>query len=203
MPPYQALQIPAGWNIEWNQLMDEDPSEENIHEFTGSSLWFASSPNRLRCIDVNWKPEGNIDGSFHLNVVNLVPQFNPRKNEMEYVGLWENPAFEFQTKNRLELVEKLEELLFLLKPYVDERILLKPGIVDEENEKLRLSLIHKGPTKESVVAIIKSNNTVLQNCLLDHPKIDIETLHMLREQCSTKALLNRVNQLLNSKKFRK
>lgn len=202
MPPYQALQIPAGWNIEWNQLMDEDPSEENIHEFTGSSLWFASSPNRLRCIDVNWRPEGNIDGCFHLTVVNLIPQFNPRINEMEYVGLWENPALEFQTKNRMELVDKIEELLFLLKPYVDERILLNPGIVDEDSEKLRLTLNQMGPTKETVQAIIKSRSAVLQNCLLDHPKIDAEALQILREQGATKGIKNKVHQLLNSKRFR-
>lgn len=154
----QPLKIPSGWNIEWNLLTETDPTEDTIHEFTGSSLLLISSHTRLKAIDVSWRPEGDINGAYQLQVIYLLPNFNTKTNTLDYEGVWEAPELEFSTKNRLELVDKLNHLLFYLKPYIDTRILLKPGVVDVTNEAIRQELLTNGLTEEIVAKIIVSNH---------------------------------------------
>lgn len=67
--------------------------------------------------------------------------FNAKTNTMEYEGVWDTPELEFTTKDRLVLVEKINHLLFYLQPYIDNRIMLKPGVVDELNEAIRQELL--------------------------------------------------------------
>jgi len=113
----QPLKIPSGWSVEWNLLTDTDPTKDTIHEFAGSSLLLINSPTRLKAIDVSWQPEGDINGAYQLQVINLLPKFNNKTNTIEYEGIWETPELEFSTRNRLELVNKINHLLFTLKPY--------------------------------------------------------------------------------------
>ncbi|MGY5353827.1 hypothetical protein [Wenyingzhuangia sp. IMCC45467] len=198
----QPLKIPSGWSVEWNLLTDTDPTEATIHEFTGSSLLLLNSHTRLKAIEVYWKPEGDLQGAFQLKVICLQPRFNAKTNMIEYDGLWEHPELEFSTQNRLELVEKINYLLFHLKPYIDTRILLKPGIVDEPNEAIRLELLDNGVTEEVAVKIIASNHKKLQELLLDHKEISKAVAEKLLEVGASKGVKNKAKQLLNSQTFR-
>ncbi|MDY0781086.1 hypothetical protein [Tenacibaculum sp. IB213877] len=198
----QPLKIPSGWLVEWNLLTDTDPTEDTIHEFTGSSLLLINSPTRLKAIDVSWKPEGDINGAYLLQVIYLLPKFNIKTNTLDYEGVWEAPELEFSTKNRLELVDKLNHLLFYLKPYTDTRILLQPGIVDEPNEAIRQELLDNGLTQEIAEKIIASNHKKLQELLLNHKAVSYTDVEKLARQGATKGVKNKAKQLLNSKQFR-
>lgn len=199
----QPLKIPSGWYVSWNLLTDIDPTEENIHEFSGSSLLLINSPSRLKAIDVSWRPEADINGSYELKVIILLPNFNSKTNLMEYDGLWEMPELEYSTKNRLELVDKVNELLWFTKPFNDPRILSEPGIVDEKNEAIRLELINIGITAELSLKIINSENKKLQDLLLDHKDITISTLEELSVKGTSKGIRNKALQMLKSRNFRK
>lgn len=198
----QPLKIPAGWLVDWNLLTETDPTENSIHEFTGSSLLLISSHTRLKAIDVSWRPEGDINGAYQLQVICLLPKFNSKTNTLDYEGIWENPELEFSTKNRLELVDKLNYLLFTLKPYTDTRILLKPGIVDEPNEAIRQELLANGLTEEILEKILASNHKKLQELLLDHEAVSYTEVEKLSQNGATKGVKNKAKQLLNSKRFR-
>ena len=197
----QPLKIPSGWSVEWNLLTETNPTENTIHEFTGSSLLLLNSLIRLKAIDVSWQPEGDINGAYLLQVIYLLPKFNAKTNTMEFEGLWETPELEFSTKNRLELVNKINHLLFYLTPYTDERILLKPGILDEPNEFIRQELL-KGLTPDIANKIIESNHKKLQELMLDHEAVSYANVEKLSQVGASKGVKNKAKQLLNSKQFR-
>ncbi|WP_147679192.1 hypothetical protein [Algibacter pacificus] len=198
----QPLKIPSGWSVDWNLLTETNPTEDTIHEFTGSSLLLITSHTRLKAIDVSWRPEGDINGAYQLKVICLLPKFNSKTNTLDYEGVWEEPEVEFSTKNRLELVDKLNHLLLYLKPYTDSRILLQPGVVDEPNESIRQELLTKGLTEEVVAKIMASNNKKLQELLLDHEAVSYADVEKLSQNGATKGVKNKAKQLLNSKQFR-
>ncbi|WP_299002408.1 hypothetical protein [uncultured Tenacibaculum sp.] len=198
----QSLKIPSGWSVEWNLLTDTDPTEDTINEFTGSSLLLINSHTRLKAIDVSWRPEGDINGAYQLQVICLLPKFNSKTNTIEYEGIWETPELEFTTKNRLELVDKLNHLLFYLKPYTDIRILLKPGVVDQPNETIRQELLANDLTEEISKKIIASNHKKLQELLLDYEAVSYADVEKLAQYGATKGVKNKAKQLLNSKQFR-
>ncbi len=198
----QPLKIPSGWSVEWNLLTETDPTKANIHEFTGSSLLLLNSSSRLKAIDVSWRPEGDISGAFQLQVICLRPTFNAKTNTMEYDGLWETPELEFQTKDRLELVAKINHLMFYLQPYTDNRIMLKPGVVDESNEGIRQELF-KGLTSDVATKIMASNHKELQDLLLEHSAVSKTMVEELAHSGASKGIRNKAKQLLNSKRFKK
>lgn len=197
----QPLKIPSGWSVEWNLFTETDPTKETIHQFTGSLLLLNSS-TRLKAIDVSWQPQGDINGAYHLQVIYLHPKFSVKTNTMEYEGVWEEPELEFSTKSRDVLVDNINELLFYLKPYQDKRILLQPGVVDEPNEAIRQALIANGLTKEVIDKILASNHKVLQDLLLDHQKIDKNTVENLIQNGASKGVKNKAKQLLQSARFK-
>lgn len=198
----QPLKIPSGWSVDWNLLTDTDPTEDTIHEFTGSSLLLISSYTRLKAIDVSWRPEGDMNGAYQLQVIYLLPKFNTKTNTIHYEGVWEAPELEFSTKNRLELVDKLNHLLFYLKPYTDTRILLQPGVVDEPNEAIRQELLTNGLKEKVIAKIMASNHKKLQELLLDHEAVSYADVEKLSKEGATKGVKNKAKQLLNSKQFK-
>jgi hypothetical protein len=110
-PCLQPLRITAGWNIEWNLFYEIDVTEESIHYFDSSSLLHISNHNILKAIDLDFRPEKDINGYFYLRVINLTAVENPKTKEIDYSGDWENLHFEFRSKNRIEIVEQIERLL--------------------------------------------------------------------------------------------
>lgn len=62
----QPLRIPAGWRIGWNTL--DVGMEADRDGIGGSSLFNATNEGRRFNIDLEFRPEFDPDGAFHLRV---------------------------------------------------------------------------------------------------------------------------------------
>lgn len=198
----QALRITSGWQIDYNQLYEVDPVAGFEDYFDGSSLLMLKNNTLLKLIDVEWRPEQDLNGEFRLVVLNFVENFNSKTNTFNSDPDWDNPFFTFTTKSRLELVEKIEELMRSLPVYVDPRITIKRGIVNDLSESYRLDLIKNGISSELIEKIITNGSAKIQNYILDHNKITRNILLLFSENGITKKVRNKANQKLNSKRFK-
>lgn len=63
----QPLRIPAGWSIGWNTL--NVGMAENHEGIGGSSTFNATNQGRRFNIDVEYRPEFDPEGAFHLTVI--------------------------------------------------------------------------------------------------------------------------------------
>ena len=63
----QPLRIPAGWSIGWNNLHVTSTVENG--DFGGSTIFHATNAGRGFNIDVEFRPEHDPEGSFHLTVL--------------------------------------------------------------------------------------------------------------------------------------
>ena len=109
----QPLRITAGWCIEWNLFYEVDPSKETMHYLDSSSLLHLENHQLMRAINLDFKPEKDVNGDFYLRVINLTKIIN-KKGHINYEGDWENPYFELKSKNRLEIVQEIERLVVQL-----------------------------------------------------------------------------------------
>lgn len=104
----QPLRIPTGWNVVWNRLEDVEPetlSEDDYGwiDFSQDMLLLSRIIKRKKReekteIDLGWYPDCDPDGKFCLRVI--------------CNGDWEHPFFEFSSRSKAEIVEKMEEWLF-------------------------------------------------------------------------------------------
>ena len=83
----QPLRVQAGWKIKYNLFTEVDPSEENIHEFQGSSLLSMHHESANRLIDLSWRPELDVNGRYILVVLNTLEIFNPNNNTIELASI--------------------------------------------------------------------------------------------------------------------
>ena len=198
----QPLRVISGWNVEWNTFYEVDPHKSTLHYFEGSSLLHLNNYNAKRAINLEWRPEADLNGCFLLRVINLIDNFNPKNNTLEYDGDWEHEHYSFTSKNRLEIVVVLERLMLQLGPFKDVRILKNRGEVDEPSESFRIELFENGISTELVSKIIEFGNSQIQSLLIDFSEIDKQTLQILAEKGFNKGVVNKAKQKLNSKKFR-
>ena len=112
----QPLRITSGWLIEWNLFYEVDPSDETMQYLDPSSLLHIENHQLMRVINLDFKPENDANVFFYLRVLNLIKTTN-KKGNINYEGDWEEPYFELKTKNRLEIVKKIEQLVLQLPPY--------------------------------------------------------------------------------------
>ena len=112
----QPLRITSGWLIEWNLFYEVDPSDETMQYLDASSLLHIENHQLMRVINLDFKPENDANVFFYLRVLNLIKTTN-KKGNINYEGDWEEPYFELKTKNRLEIVKKIEQLVLQLPPY--------------------------------------------------------------------------------------
>lgn len=112
----QPLIITSGWLIEWNLFYEVDPSDETMQYLDASSLLHIENHQLMRVINLDFKPENDANVFFNLRVLNLIKTTN-KKGNINYEGDWEEPYFELKTKNRLEIVKKIEQLVLQLPPY--------------------------------------------------------------------------------------
>lgn len=197
----QPLRVISGWTIEWNTFMEVDPDPNDMSAFSGSSLLHAYNEHAKRAINLEWKPEEDPNGEFHIRVINLYEEYNSNTKKIDLVGVWETPHFEFYTKERSEAVFEIERLMLQLNPYEDPRIMKSPGIVDEEAESIRLKLEEE--LDDSIAnQIFGIENKVLQNLLVDHKEVRKTDLIHLSDSGVTKGIRNKALQKLNSKAFR-
>lgn len=199
----QPLRLEAGWEVTYNLFYEIDPLKGFENYFEGSSLLCLKNTRRQKIIDVCWRPELDINGQYELEVFNYQENFNFKTNDFDTNPNWEKPYLTFSTKNRIKLVEKLEEIMRTLPIYKDPRIFKKRGIVDEPSESYRVQLEQDGITNEILSKIINNGNYIIQNLALDHKDITRESILIFAEQGITKKVKNKANQKLNSKKFNK
>ena len=158
--------------------------------------------SRLTLIDVEWRPERDVNGAYHLVVLSYLENFNSKTNTFDIDPNWENPIEIFTTKSRIALVEKLEFLLKVLPANEDQRMLLKRGVVNETSENYRLELLEIGISKNLISNILKSDDSKIQSYVLDHKDITKEILLAFVEKGLTKKIKNKASQKLNSKRFK-
>ena len=119
-PNLQPLRIVSGWNVEWNLFYEVDPSLETMTYLDSSSLLHLVNPHAKRAINLDWKPENDVNGYFNLRVLNLTEKKNPKTGKLDFEGDWENLYFEFTTKSRIEIVKEIERLVLQIPPFKGE-----------------------------------------------------------------------------------
>ena len=197
----QPLRIEATWQVDYNQLYEVDPKIGLEDYFDGSSLLMLKNNSRLKLIDVEWRPERDLNGEFQVKVLNFVENFNSKTNEFDNDVNWEIPFLTFATKSRLELVKKLEELMRSLPIYKDPRITINRGVVDEISESYRIDLIENGISSGLIKKAIENGNSKIQNKILDNDKVTREIILQFEQNGISKKVRNKANQKLNSKQF--
>ncbi len=110
-PELQPLRISAGWNIEWNLFYEVDPSKNTMLYLDSSSLLHLNNYSLMRAINLDFRPENDLNGYFYLRVINLKKEINSKSKKVSYDGDWENLYFELKSKNRLEIVKEIERLV--------------------------------------------------------------------------------------------
>lgn len=198
----QPLRVEAGWLVNYNQLYEVDPLPGNEHYFEGSSLLVLSNDARLKLIDVQWRPEQDLNGEYQIRVLNFVEHFNPKNNTFDKEVYWDNPFLTYTTKSRLKLVEKLEEFMRCLPVFHDPRITLKRGVVDELSESFCIELTTDGFSLELAKRILEQGSANIQNWALDSKEISREILLEFAEKGLTKSIRNKAKQTLNQKQYR-
>lgn len=190
----QPLRVEAGWHVSYNQLYELDPVEGNEAYFDGSSLLVLINDLRLTLIDVEWRPERDLNGTFQITVLNFVEHFDPGTNEFRRDPNWDTPHSTFSTSSRKELVRKLEELMRTLPIYKDPRMTVKRGLVDEPSESYRLELLENGLSPELVRQILEHGGPSIQSLVLDHQGVTQEIIQQFVENGITKKVRNKAQQ---------
>ncbi|WP_339662214.1 hypothetical protein [uncultured Polaribacter sp.] len=113
----QPLRITGSWNVEWNLFYEADPTEETMHYLDASSLLHLTNYSLLRAINLDFRPENDVNGHFYLRVINLTEVVNPKTKKIDYDADWENLYFEFTSKNRIEIVKEIERLVREIPPF--------------------------------------------------------------------------------------
>ena len=106
----QPLRLPAGWAVGWNELfvgMDAD-----LGEVGGSSVFNATNEGRRFNIDIEFRPEFDPEGAFHMTV-----RYQPwprterggRRHDVPFAfGIEARTVHTFETRSYPELVAELE-----------------------------------------------------------------------------------------------
>jgi hypothetical protein len=104
------LRVPAGWTIGWNQLyVGLDPASGTLG---GSSEFHASNPGRRFAIDVEFRPEFDPAGAFHLTVIYQPwprTERGRRRNEAPFAfDAAAEEVHRFETRDYAALIAQLE-----------------------------------------------------------------------------------------------
>lgn len=106
----QPLRIPAGWLIGWNQLdigMDAD-----LADVGGSSVFNATNEGRRFNIDIEFRPEFDPEGAFHLTVIYQPwPRTGRGRRREDVPFAFDGDAetvHQFETRSYPDLVAELE-----------------------------------------------------------------------------------------------
>lgn len=138
----QPLRIPAAWKVDNNKFYEVDPNPEiaendDFWQLFETTLFYASCAHRFCGLDLGWSPMWSPTGKYLLTVISWQSAERPnikmpkRKIKVRKDGLlleyqlesllleseemrkaWRNPAFEFETRSRAEVVAKMEDILW-------------------------------------------------------------------------------------------
>lgn len=93
----QPLRIPAGWTVKYNTFSEYDPEKDGAeysYELQEDLLQLA---NKNLLIDLGWYPNGDVDGSYKLFLV-----------DMNGDRPFDMPLESFCSKSRQEVIYKIE-----------------------------------------------------------------------------------------------
>jgi len=100
----QRLRIPSGWKVTYNSFCEIAPplglpEEDDMWLFFTQDLLQIINENKNIefMIDLGWIPEGDPEGSFHVQVI---------KNKN-----WDEPLEEFKSQDQKMITEKIENYL--------------------------------------------------------------------------------------------
>ena len=88
-----------------------------MHYLDSSSLVHLNNYSLMRAINLDFRPENDVNGYFYLRVINLTEEINSKTKKVSYNGDWENLYFELKSKNRLEIVKEIERLTREIPPF--------------------------------------------------------------------------------------
>ncbi len=196
---YQPLKISAGWKVERNLFFNVDPSEHTMSYFV-RDLLFLSNNQRNQYIELEWLPEDDPNGEYGINVYHLVERYCEYSNQVKLITK-DQPHLTFKSKKRVEIVAKLEELMFFLEDFKDPTVFKSPGIIDEKLDALRIELA-QGYTNTIAKKIYESNNHTLQRFLIDTEEVSKDVLLTLQENGADKKIKNIAKAKLTNKKYR-
>ena len=113
--PLQPLRIPPDWKVTWNKFVELDPTPENVRGgfFGGSSLFHASSAQLRLAVDVEWRPEDDPNGLYHLTVYHKPHERTKtgrRRKDLPLDFQDAKVVLKTETRSRLELVEQIESV---------------------------------------------------------------------------------------------
>ena len=176
-----------------------DPAEmDDMRE----TLFHAIAPYRRRAIDLVWVSEDSLKGYYELTVINLTAIYNEATQEIDQDHGWENPYSTLKSKDRLEIVNEINRLMWYVPVLPEDRILQRPGVVDEPSESYRLRLKEHGPDTTLFEAIITDGKSEIQHMLIDHPDIQPTMLQKISELGTSKKVRKRAIERLNSKRYK-
>ena len=104
--PFQPLQITTGWTVAYNEFKNVEPySDIKVEGLPDDDVWELFLQDLLHlehkfygiAIDLGWTPEADPNGSYELTVI---------KNKD-----WNNPLFHYESKNKDDIVEKINHWL--------------------------------------------------------------------------------------------
>jgi hypothetical protein len=104
--PLQSLKIPTGWTVTWNQFYDIEPNSNiyldglpdgDVWELFLQDLLQLKHFNKNIILGLGWTPEANPEGSYLLQVI---------ADED-----WSTPIVVYKSKNKSEVVGKIDDLL--------------------------------------------------------------------------------------------
>lgn len=110
----QPLRIPTGWCVTCNNLLEIDPTVDQIKDgFYGlMSIFMAVHEHGRFLIDVEWRPYYDPNGRFHI-WLDYAPwertERGRRRKDVPVSYRNSERVREFQTASRIELVRTLEE----------------------------------------------------------------------------------------------
>ena len=112
-PAFQGLprlRIPGGWTVGWNAL--DASMESDLSGIGGSSVFNATHPGSRFNIDVEFRPEFDPEGAFHLTVIYQPwPRTDRGRRRKDVPFAFDGAAEEvhrFETRSYAELLENLE-----------------------------------------------------------------------------------------------
>ncbi len=195
----QPLRISSGWKVNWNLFFEQDINENNLIDFETPTMLSIINIQRKREIELCWYPFGDIKGSYHLSVFNLIEKYNLENNKIEIIADKENYFLVLESKNRHEIVDKIEELVFNLEEYKDERIYKSRGVIDKEAETVRKRILENEIDEDLILRVIQNGHSKNQSLLLDKD-IPLKYIEELHKKGNNKGIKNKAKQRLKNNK---
>jgi hypothetical protein len=201
MYKHQPLRIYPDWQVLYNQFYEIDEiNQENIDWVDTDYQLKLYSKERNQFIAMWWTPTLDINGYYHIEVRHALEVYSHKTKNIELK--FEKIHTVFDSRNRLDIVEKLEEdLMWKLPHYDDPRILKRPGVVDEPSESYRIDLKDNGFNKKLIDDILLNGNKKVQHIALKHLDLNRNIILRFKEESPFLKVQKRAEHLLTNKKY--